>query len=65
MIDELFDLPIPQKVNKEVVDYLGKQKWSFVNDNDEKYSNSLYDISTNHQLEMRVKLSLLMLKIRT
>ena len=45
MIDELFDLPIPQKVNKEVVDYLGKQKWSFVNDNDEKYSNSLYDIS--------------------
>ena len=47
MIDELFDLPIPQKVNKEVVDYLGKQKWSFVNDNDEKYSNSLYVISTN------------------
>jgi hypothetical protein len=49
MIDEVLDLPIPHRVNKNIIDYLGERAWYFVNDVHKTYkrpfSNFVYDNS--------------------
>ena len=47
MIDETFDLPVPNVMNKKIINYLGEQPWSYGSDNDTKYKNSFYDIVSN------------------
>lgn len=41
---ELMNLPIPKRVNNNILNYLGTKKWSFVNDRDEDEKNLLSNI---------------------
>ena len=51
MIDELFDLPIPHRINEKIINYLGEKSWNFVNDADRKYKDSFYNIISNPMLK--------------
>jgi hypothetical protein len=51
MIDEIFDLPVPHRMNQKIINYLGEQAWSYVSDCDEKYKNPFYDIVSNPLLK--------------
>ena len=41
---EIINLPIPKRVNNNVLNYLGTKKWSFVNDRDEDEKNLISTI---------------------
>ena len=45
---EIFDLPVPKELNKEVINYLGNQgRWSFVFDGNRSFSPQLSEIITS------------------
>jgi hypothetical protein len=48
MIDEILNLPIPHRMNQNIINYLGRlHRWSYVNDADKKYKHSFCDMITN------------------
>jgi len=47
MIDEIFDLPIPHRMNERIINYLGEQSWSFVNDSHIRYKKPFFDLVSN------------------
>ena len=51
MLDEIFDLPIPHRINEKIINYLGEKSWNFVNDADRKYKDSFYNIISNPMLK--------------
>ena len=51
MVDEIFNLPVPHRMNKQIINYLGLKEWAFVNDSDRKFKNSFYDIISNPSIK--------------
>ena len=51
MIDEIFDLPVPKRMNQKIINYLGEQPWNYVSDDSEKYKKPFYDIVSNPLLK--------------
>jgi len=51
MIDEIIDLPVPHRMNQEIINYLGKQKWMYVNDSDKQYQNLFSEIIGNLEIK--------------
>ena len=52
MIDEILNLPIPHRMNQNIINYLGQlHRWSYVNDADKKYKHSFCDMITNPSIK--------------
>jgi len=51
MIDEILDLPVPHRINEKIINYLGEQQWSYVNDASKKYKEPFYNIVSNPSLK--------------
>lgn len=51
MIDEIIDLPVPHRMNQNIINYLGHQEWHYVNDLDKQFKNTFSDIISDPSIK--------------
>lgn len=51
MIDEIIDLPIPHRMNQNIINYLGQQQWYYVNDLDRQFKHTFSEIISDPSIK--------------